>query len=190
VNLKFDAPKTQVMGVIINGVLGRELNWGLVIMGAMIAVALELCGVSSLTFAVGVYIPLIYSLPIFIGGVVRWLVDTLLSGGPAEENEASAIAAAETSPGVLMASGYIAGGSLAGVAVAFLEFDVLEKVKTAVNFGPALEGSFWDSDVPAVIAFGVLTVLLALAGKMFGAGAGAASPPSEPAYPAKSHRPG
>src|SRR5262249_37334556 len=68
----FDAPKTQVMGLIIDGVLKRELNWSLVLAGAVIAVMLELCGVSALAFAVGVYVPIQYSTPIFIGGLVRW----------------------------------------------------------------------------------------------------------------------
>jgi putative OPT family oligopeptide transporter len=167
--MKFDAPKTQVMGVIINGVLGRELNWGLVLMGAMIAVALELCGVSSLAFAVGVYIPTAYSVPIFLGGIVRWVVDNWLTRGTAAEGaDAAAIAHAETSPGVLLSSGYIAGGSLAGVAIAFLEFDLLKVVKDNINVAGALQGGTWDSDVPALVAFGLLALLPAAAGFLFG----------------------
>ena len=102
----------------------------------MIAVTLELCGVSSLAFAVGVYVPIQYSVPIFVGGIVRWGIDTLPgAAGPrpsvaaaGDDPEAraraeiEAIRKSETSPGVLLASGYIAGGSLAGVVVAFLEF--------------------------------------------------------------------
>ena len=72
---KFDAPKATLMTYIIKGILDRQLPWALVLFGVMIAVVLELCGVSSLAFAVGVYLPLSSSAPIFVGGLVRWLVD-------------------------------------------------------------------------------------------------------------------
>ena len=63
------------MSYIIKGMLDRKLPWGLVLFGVMIAVVLELCGVSSLAFAVGAYLPISSSAPIFVGGLVRWLVD-------------------------------------------------------------------------------------------------------------------
>jgi putative OPT family oligopeptide transporter len=123
VKMKFDAPKTQVMGIIINGVLKQELNWGLVLIGAMLAVGLELCGVSSLAFAVGVYIPMQYTMPIFLGGLVRGLVElrTRPRGKDETVDEARAIAKSESGPGLLLASGYIAGGTLAGVVIAFMQ---------------------------------------------------------------------
>ena len=142
VSMKFNAPKTQVMGIIINGLLNRNLNWSLVMIGACIAVALELCGVSSLAFAVGLYIPMQYSTPIFLGGVVRWGVDALTSararaaavaeGLSKEEAEVRAIAESESSPGMLLSSGFIAGGSLAGVLIAFLNF-MPESWQTALS---------------------------------------------------------
>lgn len=135
VERKFDAPKTQVLGIVINGVLKRDLNWTMVAIGAMIAVMLELCGVSALAFAVGLYVPIQYSVPIFLGGIVRWWVDRkyaaeaardIAAAGDDPEKKAAAeveaIRKAETSPGVLLASGYIAGGSIAGVLIAFLAF--------------------------------------------------------------------
>src|SRR5262249_53140575 len=76
VQRSFDAPKTQVMGIVINGVLKRDLNWSMVAIGALIAIMLELCGVSSLAFAVGVYVPIQYSVPIFLGGILRYIVDS------------------------------------------------------------------------------------------------------------------
>jgi hypothetical protein len=136
----FDAPKTQVMGNIINGVLKQDLNWSMVLIGALIAVTLELCGVSSLAFAVGLYVPIQFSTPIFIGGSIRWIIETVTrkrDKGTGPKDEVTAIAQEETSPAVLLSSGYIAGGSLAGMLVAFLEFseplknslDVTEPVK-------------------------------------------------------------
>ncbi|MBM3980796.1 MAG: oligopeptide transporter, OPT family [Planctomycetes bacterium] len=133
VDRKFEAPKTRVLGIVINGVLQRDLNWTMVAIGAMIAVMLELCGVSALAFAVGLYVPIQYSVPIFLGGIVRWWVDKKYAAEAARDiaaagddptkkaqAEVEAIRKAETSPGVLLASGYIAGGSIAGVLLAFL----------------------------------------------------------------------
>ena len=123
VKMKFPAPKTQVMGIIINGVLKQELNWGLVLTGAMLAVGVELCGVSSLAFAVGVYVPMQYTTPIFLGGLVRWFVEmwTKPAAAGKSADEAKAIAESETGPGLLLSSGYIAGGTLAGVVIAFMQ---------------------------------------------------------------------
>ena len=72
---KFDAPKATLMSYIIKGILNRQLPWGLVLLGVMIALVLEMSGVNSLAFAVGVYLPLSTTSPIFIGGIVRWLGD-------------------------------------------------------------------------------------------------------------------
>ncbi|MBI5170737.1 MAG: oligopeptide transporter, OPT family, partial [Candidatus Eisenbacteria bacterium] len=72
---KFDAPKATLMSYIIKGILDRHLPWGLVLFGVMIAIVLEMSGIPSLAFAVGVYLPLSSSTPILIGGAVRWLVD-------------------------------------------------------------------------------------------------------------------
>lgn len=118
---KFDAPKAVLVSYIIKGILDRELPWALVLFGVIIALVLEMSGVSSLPFAVGVYLPISSSLPIFIGGAIRWFTDkrrerdksfTALS---AEEK----VADSDRSKGVLLASGYIAGGALAGIVIAF-----------------------------------------------------------------------
>jgi hypothetical protein len=188
---RFDAPKTQVMRIIIDGVLTRKLNWSLVLIGALIAVTLELCGVSSLAFAVGIYVPIQYSTPIFIGGLVRAIVDRQMSRKLEAEKEAmieqaiaeaeddpaarhqaeqeararaevEAIRKSETSPGVLLASGYIAGGSLAGVVVAFLEF--APGIKDSVDLTKKVEGLGAANDIIAIALFAVLVVFAALVG--------------------------
>ncbi len=127
---KFRAPKATLMAFITNGMLNRNLPWELVLLGVAIAVVLELCGVASLPFAVGVYLPLSSSTPIFVGGVVRWLADwrqrRLAGGRQVAETEA------DMSPGVLLSTGYIAGGAIAGVLVAFLSFsDAIPKLLAA-----------------------------------------------------------
>ncbi|MBL8797891.1 MAG: oligopeptide transporter, OPT family [Planctomycetia bacterium] len=182
-NTRFDAPKTQVMRIIIDGVLTQKLNWSLVLIGAMIAVTMELCGVSSLAFAVGVYVPIQYSVPIFIGGIVRWGIDAWQAKQSAASVEAAgddpeararaeieAIRKSETSPGVLLASGYIAGGSLAGVVVAFLEF--APSFKDRFNFSSATArldnvkvlGPLSNADLVALGLFVPLIAFIVLVG--------------------------
>lgn len=119
---KFDAPKATLMSYIIKGILGGELPWGLVLLGVMIAVVLELSGIPSLAFAVGVYLPLSSSSPILVGGIVRLMVDKWIARKHAGKSltEEQLVAEGDKSPGVLMASGYIAGGAIAGILIAFL----------------------------------------------------------------------
>ncbi len=164
VKFKFPAPKTQVMGIIINGVLGGTLNWGLVLIGVMLAVGIELCGESSLAFAVGVYIPMQYTTPIFLGGLISWLAGRRWGRGKRkrQEDEAGPLMEAETSPGTLLASGYIAGGTLAGVAIAFLEFTPWLKDK--LNYHQKIIGTFVDSRWFPLSLFAVLIVVLVIVG--------------------------
>ncbi len=120
---KFEAPKATLMSYIIKGILNRELPWHLVLIGVMIAVVLELAGIPSLAFAVGVYLPISASAPIFVGGAIRWLADRHLreKHQVRDLTEDELAAEGDRSPGVLLASGYIAGGAIAGILIAFLE---------------------------------------------------------------------
>jgi uncharacterized oligopeptide transporter (OPT) family protein len=72
---KYDAPKAVLMSYIIKGILDQQLPWTLVLFGVMISVVLEMAGIQALAFSVGVYLPLVSTLPIAIGGAVRWAVD-------------------------------------------------------------------------------------------------------------------
>jgi putative OPT family oligopeptide transporter len=115
-DVKYQAPKTQLMEKIISGIFNQKLPWGLVLLGVLIAITLELSGVPSLPFAVGVYLPLESSTPIFLGGAVRYLSDKAQRRrGPALSETES-----EMSPGSLLSTGYIAGASIAGVVFAFI----------------------------------------------------------------------
>ena len=104
------APQATLMATIIKGLLTQNLPWGLVLIGVFISVTLELCGVRSLSFAVGSYLPIATTAPIFVGGLVRWFVER--KTGTVEESEISS--------GTLFSSGLIAGGSLAGILYAAL----------------------------------------------------------------------
>ncbi len=129
---KMDAPKAQLFALIIDGTLGGDLPWGLVLIGVFIAIILELVGVSSLPFAVGLYLNIATSGGIFVGGAVRWMVDRKRKGESAAE--------AEFSPGMLMASGLIAGGSIAGVLQALISSPGIEDVAnwSALDFSAHL----------------------------------------------------
>jgi hypothetical protein len=155
---KYTAPKAQLMSLIIDGILTQKLPWGLVLLGVSIAVVLELCEVPSLPFAVGVYLPLSSSVPIFCGGMVRWFVDKVNQKPPSES---------EMSPGVLLSSGYIAGGAIAGILAAMLSLPwpwvtwVAENLTyISDHFMSELAQSNWF----ALIPFGILIILLALVG--------------------------
>jgi putative OPT family oligopeptide transporter len=168
---KFTAPKATLMSYIIKGILSRELPWGLVLLGVMITIVLELSGVPSLAFAVGVYLPISTSAPIFVGGVVRWLVDKYLRKKPENMKLTEEEMAAETdkSPGVLLASGYIAGATLAGVIFAFMNLSegIVARLKVweewATHHNPFFEGT--NSDILGMIPFLLLTILLYLVGR-------------------------
>ena len=162
---KFDAPKATLMSYIIKGILDRELPWGLVLFGAMIAIVLELCGIPSLAFAVGVYLPLATSMPIFIGGMLRWLVDHRRAKELTSQNldEHELAADADRSPGVLTASGYIAGGAIAGILIAINAalLEGLDKKFTAwAELNPFHTGPY--SDALSLIPFAILVVFLYL----------------------------
>jgi len=163
-NFKFDAPKTQVMALIIKGLLKQNLRWDLVLLGALIAVTLELCGISSLAFAVGVYVPIQYSTPIFVGGLIRAAVDWWRARGQRKDNrdEIAALAEEETSGGVLLASGYIAGGSLVGVLLAFLNFPFAKDLQDKLNYETTIANTWLDRDWPAIVAGLALVLALLL----------------------------
>ncbi|HEY7500680.1 MAG TPA: oligopeptide transporter, OPT family [Vicinamibacterales bacterium] len=104
------APQATLMSTIIKGLLSQNLPWGLVLVGVFIAVTLELCGIHSLSFAVGSYLPISTTAPIFAGGLVRYFVER--KTGVSDESEVSS--------GTLFSSGLIAGGSLTGILYAVL----------------------------------------------------------------------
>ena len=168
---KFDAPKAVLVSYIINGILSHRLPWGLVLLGVMMAIVLEMAGIPSLAFAVGVYLPLASSSPIFIGGMIRWLVDKYVRKKFHGQNlsEEQLVAEGDKSPGVLMASGYIAGGALAGIIYAFLNgLPSLAGFNKGVEdwateHNPFFKGNY--ENILSLIPFVIICVLLYMAGR-------------------------
>jgi putative OPT family oligopeptide transporter len=166
---KFDAPKATLMSYIIKGILNRELPWGLVLLGVMITLTLEMSAVPSLAFAVGVYLPLSSTSPIFIGGMIRWLADRYLRAKQRDRHltEEQLTAEGDKSPGVLLASGYIAGGAIAGILIAFMAGilgDLTQRLtEWSAAHNPFFEGP--NANLLSLLPFTGLVVLLYLVGR-------------------------
>ncbi len=168
---RYDAPKATLMSYIIKGILSQELPWGLVIMGAVIAVTLELVGIPSLAFAVGIYLPISTSSPIFVGGMVRKLVDMYLKRKLASQNltEEQIVAETDKSNGVLVASGYIAGAAVAGILFAIFAFwPALNAIQNGFGKWAKESNPFWEgsnADWLGMIPFVLLSVILYFVGR-------------------------
>jgi putative OPT family oligopeptide transporter len=165
------APQAVLMSTVINGILNRSLPWGLVLFGVFLVVMLELAGVRSLAFAVGAYLPIATSAPIFAGGCVRWVVERSLARKQ-EAGKPPLAGEGDVSSGALFASGLIAGGALAGLLlVAPMEAQRTAATAAAVRAGEAVGilpfdmGARWwpamaDSNLLAVVLFAVLAAVL------------------------------
>jgi putative OPT family oligopeptide transporter len=146
------APQATLMATVIKGLLSQNLPWGLVITGMGISAVMELSGVRSLPFAVGPYFPLSTSTPIFVGGLVKLIVDKIKKRDTEES---------EIGPGALFSSGLIAGGALTGILIAILigtNYDgkpIIEYLNTHIAEGLGAFG-----DILALVMFLALAVLL------------------------------
>jgi OPT family oligopeptide transporter len=135
---KYPAPQGTLMATLIKGILSFNLDWQFVLVGVFIAIVMELCGIKALSFAIGIYLPLSTTLPIFIGGAIRGVVEWRekrknIKVAPEEE---------DLGKGNLFATGLVAGGALAGVLVAFLSAsDGVSKQLANVNAEHGLTNS-------------------------------------------------
>ena len=155
--VKYNAPKASLMALITDGILTQQLPWVLVLLGVMIAATLELAGVSALPFAVGVYLPISASAPIFVGGLVRYFTDRARTRARAARGlTAESELEAESSPGVLMSSGLIAGGAIAGIGLALLA--LAPSIQQAINLG---DQGLELGDAASTLIFVGLTLILA-----------------------------
>lgn len=155
----YPAPQGTLMATLVKGILSFNLDWQFVLVGVFIAVTLELCGIKALSFAVGTYLPLSTTLPIFIGGAIRGLVERRhkkqnIVVSPEEE---------DLGKGNLFATGLVAGGALAGVLVAFLfANDSVSAGLQNINAEHALSGSLGQTGyyILGVLFFAVMAFTL------------------------------
>ena len=146
------APQATLMATIIRGLLNQNLPWGLVLVGVFVSVTLELCGIHSLSFAVGSYLPIATTAPIYAGGLVRWWVERK-SGAPQES---------EVSAGTLFSSGLIAGGSIAGILFAVLVgTGTIEPFQALGNAFPYFREDSLTGEVASALLFAALAVIVA-----------------------------
>jgi putative OPT family oligopeptide transporter len=124
---KAPAPQATLMSLVTKGILTQQLPWGLVLLGAFTSILMEIIGVPALAFAVGMYLPLESTTPVFIGGLARKMVDR--RRGSDSESDAG--------PGVLFSSGLVAGGSIMGLFAVALASPELESLGGTLGFGKA-----------------------------------------------------
>jgi putative OPT family oligopeptide transporter len=133
---KYPAPQATLMATLIKGILSQNLDWQYVFVGMFLAIVMELCGIKSLSFAVGAYLPLSTTLPIFVGGAIKGLVEMKEKRRklpPRSEED-------ELGKGSLFATGLVAGGAVAGVVIAFISGSASgELFLNKVNQEPNLE---------------------------------------------------
>ncbi|MCC7466742.1 MAG: oligopeptide transporter, OPT family, partial [Saprospiraceae bacterium] len=154
---KFNAPQATLMATLIKGLLSFNLDWQFVLVGLFIAVTMELCGIKSLSFAVGLYLPLSTTLPIWIGGALKGLTDWMAS------RKGEAIEDAELGRGSLFATGLVAGGALAGVIVAlFQASDGTAAALEKINMEHHISGIVGENgyQILGVLCFSMLALFL------------------------------
>ncbi|CAN5817926.1 hypothetical protein BH18ACI4_BH18ACI4_11800 [soil metagenome] len=152
---KFDAPKAQLMAILVDGVLTQKLPWSLILIGVFISILLEVVGISALPFAVGMYLPFSTSATIFVGGAVRTLVQRATRGKRSTTEE-------ESGPGVLYSSGLIAGSAVAGLLIAIPQGLGKERTMNLVQYLP---GWFEENSLTALIMFSLLAATLYYVGR-------------------------
>ena len=132
---KYPAPQATLMATLIKGILSFNLDWQYVFVGVFLAIVMELCGIRSLSFAVGAYLPLSTTLPIAIGGAIKGLVDRRKK----KENTSTNPEEDELGKGSLFATGLVAGGAVAGVVIAFIVgSDSGEKLLSSISLEGAI----------------------------------------------------
>ena len=135
---KYPAPQATLMATLIKGILSQNLDWQYVFAGVFLAITMELCGIKSLSFAVGAYLPLATTLPIFIGGAIRGIVEMK----QAKEGKAKSVDEDELGKGNLFATGLVAGGAVAGVVIAFVAgSESGEKLLNAVSMEASISNA-------------------------------------------------
>jgi len=134
---KYPAPQATLMATLIKGILSFNLDWQYVFVGVFVAVVMELCGIRSLSFAVGAYLPLSTTLPIAIGGAIKGLVDRKKK----KEGTETSPEEDELGKGSLFATGLVAGGAVAGVVIAFIVgSDSGEKLMKSISLEEGISG--------------------------------------------------
>jgi len=163
---KLAAPQATLMATIIKGLLAQNLPWAPVLVGVFLAFMAQLAGAHALSWAVGAYLPVSTTAPIWVGGMVKAFIDNWRRKKEGDAKEES-----ELSSGMLYATGLVAGGSLGGVLIAFVAFfgdrvlrmeapTLLERLDFGTKLFPELKNGLVSGGIICAVAFGVLCFLL------------------------------
>ncbi|MEP6801978.1 MAG: oligopeptide transporter, OPT family [Acidobacteriota bacterium] len=164
--VQLPAPQATLMATIIKGLLAQNLPWAPVLVGVFLAFMAQLAGAHALSWAVGAYLPISTTAPIWIGGMLKAFVDSRRRKKEGVTGEES-----ELSSGMLYATGLVAGGSLGGVLIAFVAFfgdtvlhmekpNLLEKLDFGSKLFPALKNGLVSGGILSAVAFAVICFLL------------------------------
>ncbi len=143
------APQATLMKMIVEGVMNAELPWNLVLIGALIAVVVELVGIPVLPFAIGIYLPIHLNACIMVGGIVRLVFDKMR--GDAKKKERI------VSDGILFCSGMIAGEGLVGILLAIFAVFGLGDV---IDISGLLGLSETVASIASLVVFALIIVCL------------------------------
>ncbi|MBT1706262.1 OPT family oligopeptide transporter [Chryseosolibacter indicus] len=151
----YPAPQATLMATLAKGILSFNLDWQFVMVGVFIAVMIELCGIKALAFAIGLYLPLSTTLPIFLGGALKGFVDWRAERkGEVKEED-------DLSRGGLFATGLIAGGALTGVLIAILAV-VIPEGMASLNLEHAMVNSLGEGGYMILGALAFIGMMLIL----------------------------
>ena len=154
---RFPAPQATLMATLDKGILSGNLPWQFVMVGVFIAVMVELCGIKALAFAIGLYLPLSTTLPIFVGGAIKGFIDWRAK----KRNQQ--VLEDDLGKGSLFATGLIAGGALAGVAVALLMVnDNVAKTIESISAEHGISGALGEGgyQILGVVFFAAMAFML------------------------------
>ncbi|MBQ1281486.1 MAG: oligopeptide transporter, OPT family [Oscillospiraceae bacterium] len=142
------APQATLMKMVIEGIMGGNLPWGLIIIGVFIAIVVEVIGLPVLPFAIGIYLPVQLNACIMVGGIVRLFFDRMKNKEKREK---------VTNNGILFCSGMIAGEGLVGIFLALLAVLGVDKM---IDLSAVLNLPAWASNAGALVVFGLIILSL------------------------------
>ncbi|MBS1565525.1 MAG: OPT/YSL family transporter [Bacteroidetes bacterium] len=155
----YSAPQGTLMATLIKGILSHNLDWQFVLVGVAIAIVMELCGINALSFAIGIYLPLSTTFPIFVGGAIRGAVDWRIK----KRGDVRTAEEEDLGKGNLFATGLVAGGAIAGVAIAFLlANESISKKMEKISLEPWLTGALGEGGylLLGTVVFAIMGIVL------------------------------